>query len=89
MCYHKSMSTQPDVTVKSHPSLTMPVRQLATIAMLIEGICKDNREQTRLALSRNGVLESALHNIKMALIRAGAEQHGIGWKPREPTSTAG
>lgn len=69
------------------PVVQLSVTELATLAMLVEGAHTMNSEQTRLALSREAVVESALRELKRALVEAGAVQDGPGWRPREQAST--
>ncbi len=63
------------------PVVQLSVNELATLAMLVEGAHTMNSEQTRLALSREDVVTSALRQLKKALIEAGAVQDGPGWRP--------
>ena len=73
----------PDGHADGYPTLQIPLGELATIAMLVEGAHTMNSAQTRLALSRGPVLDAAIARLKAALVRAGAEQHGPGWRPRQ------
>lgn len=75
-------------TVKT-PVVSLSVTELATLAMLVEGAHTMNSDQTRLALARGDVVESALRQLKMALIEAGAVQDGPGWRPRQDTDGRG
>ncbi|MCW2607692.1 MAG: hypothetical protein JWO60_2385 [Frankiales bacterium] len=65
------------------PRVDLSVTELATIAMLVEGAHTMDSAQTRLALARTEVIESALAELKRALVEAGAVQDGPGWRPRE------
>ena len=64
------------------PPLDLSISELATLAMLVEGAHTMNSEQTRLALGRDEVIDSALAKLKRALVEAGAVQDGPGWRPR-------
>lgn len=64
------------------PVVELSLTELATVAMLVEGAHTMNSEQSRLALSREQVIESALRQLKRALVDAGAVQDGPGWRPR-------
>ena len=65
-----------------NPVVELSISELATVAMLVEGAHTMNSEQSRLALSREDVIESALRQLKRALVEAGAVQDGPGWRPR-------
>ena len=69
------------------PVVQLSITELATLAMLVEGAHTMNSEQTRLALSRERVVESALRALKRSLVDAGAVQDGPGWRPREEDPT--
>lgn len=79
---HASGSSGETVALTS-PVVHLSVTELATVAMLVEGAHTMNSEQSRLALSREQVLESALRELKRALVAAGAVQDGPGWRPRQ------
>lgn len=64
------------------PVVELSIAELATVAMLVEGAHTMNSDQSRMALSREDVLESALRQLKKALVDAGAVQDGPGWRPR-------
>ena len=65
-----------------NPVVELSISELATVAILVEGAHTMNSEQSRLALSREDVIESALRQLKRALVEAGAVQDGPGWRPR-------
>ena len=73
--------TSPGPSMRT-PVVELSVSELATVAMLVEGAHTMNSEQSRLALSREDVIESALRQLKRALVDAGAVQDGPGWRPR-------